>query len=758
MKKIIGFSLLILLLVSQISIAQKNNFGSVKLKQDSKPYLQTWANTLPEHAIKTVTFFNVDNDGNFLLGDKSGNLIKTDSEGMILNIYHSQYSKMTALGLNGQIFSFQLRDYSKQLTILNKNLRRQNSYMAEPRFFGHPDDTILVDQKNRIFVIHNDIDKKKENRISRYDSKMRLQKSWIAQDLISSKTGVLRSWKITSNNTLLAIDLENFQLVELNHHGDLIRTTILPEALIETQIDQVKVDKAGRFVFINNDEAKLTFYSEQGVHLYSIKLDFPASALPALDHLAFSPAGQIYTYNSSNSKICKFDASGNCLGTLSFKTLDLFFKDFQPDEINPSHCEILCNGNHGEMFGYDSETKILFKIRDKGKVLATYNSLCNKDRAIAIYIDIQDHIWISTAFSLIEMSENGEILETTDFSAFTRNRIKDFVVTESGRVYLITKDNLLRLESGTIERVKLPPFKHARNIVLNSKHEIFISDKFRILRLDKDEKLQEVFTCGEIIRSFGINKKNQFYLISGSYWQGYYGFNVYSEAGEEQFFTWISFDMPEKVNQLRDGRYLFAYPSWYDSNLIILNTTEKEIKEGRTGNVSGTINNDNNSGILKFYPNDVFIEGTTPKGKNFYGHCNTFSDFFFKDIPLGSKYRVWVEPDYPLSDRYTKPVYTRELHSKEAQVYFINEPIPADLYLVSGRVVDKFGHGINGAVISCGAASAVSNSYGCYAIALAPNQSHTIRVKHPGYKFKRSKITLPLTTRDKLYVDFQEKK
>jgi hypothetical protein len=763
MTRLIKLSVAVLILLISIHAYSQDHVEQRVIQQiDGKNPLQRWSHYQEYYRITGIKSMVVDSQNNLLALDKNGNLFRVDKTGEIINISHLPSARAVAIGKNGKVFCFQNYSYSGALTILTPELMPETQYFCKPEIYFPYEATFIIDHKERIFasepVKNSGTDKTISNELYRFKKNLALEKTWQTYNKIGN-TGYLDGWIVTTRNTLLSLDTQHLNLIEMNSHGELIRKSKLSSPIEPEELDYVISDAMGRLVIFPKTSNVMMFYSQNGIHLFNIKYEKTPVENFNISRVAFASDNSYYIYSSNAGAVAHYSPNGKFSRFILPRGTTIFHRKPFDGRNDPYKVNNIHVASDGKIYGYNSRSNYLFKLSGKGKVLKTFSFTQNTKHVRALFVDREKNIWIAEEQKLHKFSRDGSLVLSIDLSPYIWRNIRDFTIDDNENIYAITEKNLFEIKNSGEEIIKSknPDFKHANEIKFDHQGNLYVADKNLIKKLRRDFSTQHEINVGSSVFSFGFNGKNQIYLISGDYKGNY--FELYSPAGERLFYQRIFMQGNiQDVGQLKNGDYLLANAESYYDPLLRIHSRNKHLVAKNTIAISGTVNYLNNSCWMVIPTARIFIDGITPSGKKFFGAIETKKSFTFAGIPLDSEYRIWAERPYPLTDNFTTPVLSGIASSSVDDIVFVNKPLHKNRALISGRILDKQGHGINGAVISCGAASAVSNSYGCYAIALAPNQSHTIRVKHPGYKFKRSKITLPLTTRDKLYVDFQEKK
>jgi hypothetical protein len=482
------------------------------------------------------------------------------------------------------------------------------------------------------------------------------------------------------------------------------------------------------------DAKRIQYFSYSGKPVKKVKLEYPQKYNVAMGNFTISKNGNTLMVNDKNGDFIIHSPLGKLLSLISkshYSQIRVPYP-FQNEEVNfgwdirkDNHNNIYTDYNN-EVFSFTQNGEFRYKLSLEADDWEELRYLVFPHGDIVHFI----------LGKMLFYNNQGELKSSRSGGAVKRRHV------------FSSQGNILELADISVKHLT-PDVKPIETLYFGSKIKVaedFDIDKFDQLHiLDKNSKVKVFDLRGNLkyktqlqgkARSIRLTADGK-YIADGK---------IYNPSGKLLATCFLPFNGSYLVNSANRA-FLARYKMLNISiNKASFNATQKRCIQGKI--------------LCSEYKNlHVFLEGVTPSGESFFSITQPASkkrEFSFRDIPQGSRYKIWLK--HPFSDfwKFEKAIYTGVVGSDNVRLEIKEQPIPGNSIKIKGFVLNKYLHPVAGVRVSFNKQKAFTNLKGEYVLYVKSRTKGKIAAKKNGYKFSTTEQEISTGSLDMLYINFTE--
>lgn len=464
-----------------------------------KQLFQKWTEGSNYRNLDEIVYLKSDKDSNLIICDKRGNLVKFDNDNNITGYKYIPWTSMAASDQNNNTYVIRNDWYSTKIICYDQNIHRKNTSYPTKKIYTPDGSSLLVDRDKRFYLVINTNDSRatggKGNIIEKYDSSYRLEKKWSVHGKINKKMGQLSNFLMSPQNTILAYDNLNCEMVETNLQGDLIRTFQLAGLNHHNDIDTISLDHLNRIVVLLKDSQQFEVFDNNGNFILLLTPAFPQNSTFEASKFVFTPSGIFFIYDENSGEVAKFNADGSYSSTVITRNSSFKYRDFPQNKREIYSSRMVAQDNENHLYVVVKPSQKIHKLSSNGQLIASFDYLRDKGECVNLELDSSNNLYFATNQNLYSYTPSGDLQGELTIRDQTSESIKDFVLDSKLNLFILTETFLFKASFGDLQisKIKQSSLEKARHLTIDKKDRLHIVDGRKVKVLSKKEGCSKPF-------------------------------------------------------------------------------------------------------------------------------------------------------------------------------------------------------------------------------------------------------------------------
>jgi hypothetical protein len=722
---------------------------------------------------------HVTREGDLLVGTWSASILKLDKDGNFLKSRDGHFWFKHYFGADDKVYQFGSGNGYGRQHIWDSDLNELKIIVLQPYEGFWDSSTVFANSKGKFFIAEkvqggsgDDGLTRKFNQLRFYNKRGYSPKYVVLQKRNPQILSLLTHFFISPEDKIQAFELETGTLWTINEEGD-VEGSIKLEGLEEfSNLANFRYDHQGNLCVIPIGSNQLLRWDRAGKLISQESLDLMGMPKNVVSFDFDRSTGEFYLAYENKRRINKYNADGSFQKTVFDTSFSPFAQDASKEAQKPYDAHRLAIGKDDVIYTVAKDPERIYKLSNKGQLLGSFP--IKPMRVSSMQVGADNTVYVSCGKEIYGYNHQGHQVFHQDLESVMHKSIEDFRIAPNGEFFIVNSEELIRMKSnGHAWWIKLDKRSDdrklsARSLAIDKESNIHILGKGRIyVYTAKGKLLRELrlkftsaifYTFPSHTNYLQINHKGQ-YLVGLYFPTRLYLFN---KKGRELSGITPTMDYyVSGVVQDSKGRYYVGHSDWWPlvtSPMLALSTMEIMDKKKHNTLLYGEIKHNEDHDLYEF-EDKLHIEVEHPDGTKYQGIVGiSFSRFRIVGLPLGTKYRMWLNSHRYTTHELKRTVLSGTLDRARKKVNFRDRKLADNTILVHGMASNKYGLPLSGVAISNGQDTVFTNLEGNFILPLPAGSSQEITASREGYSFENPSRFLQIGKNDIFQIEFKEKK